>query len=284
MQPKDYNYIISRLFAPQTIDRLGTVEFHANLIKLSKTATLDQAISSDSLKEMFDGLYRHMKENYRCEYFYKNQIVNQLLIEKHSDNSAVLLSEFAVGTKVADIVIVNGQSSAYEIKTELDNFDRLNEQLSTYVQVFDKVNVVTYRSALKQISEKILDSVGIIVLNESGRLLTKRLARCNSGSFNKSLAANCLRQNEIVSAFSDLNGFVPEIGSAKIGRYCRDWFSSLDNMSAQKIFRNCLKQRKPSKLQFELLIETPESLRCLVASKKLNKSTCNKLKDIFETF
>lgn len=50
-----------------------------------------------------------------------------MFLKKHKINKAVMLSEFRVGANKADCVILNGLSTCYEIKTELDNLkDYLN--------------------------------------------------------------------------------------------------------------------------------------------------------------
>lgn len=47
-----------------------------------------------------------------------NVIANKILLGKHSLNTSHMLSEFRVGYNKADVVIINGTSSVYEIKSE----------------------------------------------------------------------------------------------------------------------------------------------------------------------
>ena len=88
--------------------------------------------------------------------------------DKHSQK-ATLLTELNVGKSKADLVVINGTTTVYEIKTELDSTARLEGQLSDYIQVFDRVNVITCESKVKNI-EKIINSdsrfqnVGIYLL------------------------------------------------------------------------------------------------------------------------
>ena len=78
-----------------------------------------------SLVHVLDSLYSEFKKNYKCEYVYKNTIVNKILLGRHSLNTSTLISELNVGKSKADIVIFNGTSTVYEIKTELDSLNVL---------------------------------------------------------------------------------------------------------------------------------------------------------------
>ena len=118
-----------------------------------------------------------MKNNYRNEYFYKNTLLNKLLLGVHSVNTTTALTEVAIAKSKADFVLINGKAVVYEIKTELDNLERLSSQVDDYYKAFDHVAVVTYEKNLQQL-QKVLDSidkpVGIYVLRKNGKLGTVR--------------------------------------------------------------------------------------------------------------
>lgn len=56
--------------------------------------------------------------------------------------SEVTVFELYANNSRIDICRVNGASVAYEIKTELDNYERLSVQLMDYLTIFEKVYVV----------------------------------------------------------------------------------------------------------------------------------------------
>ncbi len=66
------------------------------------------------------------------------------LDSKYSDK--VITTEISIntsiGTKVADVVLSNGHTIAYEIKSELDTVKRLGGQLKGFCEIFDYVYVV----------------------------------------------------------------------------------------------------------------------------------------------
>ena len=62
----------------------------------------------------------------------------------HSVNTTTALTEVAIAKSKADFVLINGKAVVYEIKTELDNLERLCSQIDDYYKAFDHVAVVTY--------------------------------------------------------------------------------------------------------------------------------------------
>lgn len=78
-----------------------------------------------------------MKTDYRNEYYYKNTLLNKLLIGKHSVNTTSALTEVNINKSKADFVLINGKAVVYEIKTELDNLDRLECQIMDYYTRFE---------------------------------------------------------------------------------------------------------------------------------------------------
>ena len=153
-----------------------------------------------SYAQFFDFLYDLMKNNYRCEYVYLNEIfVNEIL--KNHDEGHSILTELCVNRSQADLVVINGTTTVYEIKTELDSLTRLGKQLDDYTQVFDKVFVITYRDMLNKLIH-LLDSnekylkVGIFVLDEDGKLELIREGGSHKDCLNKELIFNILHRRE----------------------------------------------------------------------------------------
>lgn len=60
-----------------------------------------------------------------------------------------------------DLCKINGESIAYEIKTDLDNLKRLNNQLTDYLDVFEKVYVICSQDKQESILQAIPECVGI---------------------------------------------------------------------------------------------------------------------------
>lgn len=67
--------------------------------------------------------------------FLNNKYIDKTITTEISVNTSY-------GTKVADVVLSNGHSIAFEIKSELDNTLRLDEQVKGFSEIFDYVYLV----------------------------------------------------------------------------------------------------------------------------------------------
>ena len=103
---------------------------------------VDNGVGKTNL-ELVSEVYNVLKDEYRNEYYYKNTLLNKLLLGVHSINTTTALTEIPIAKSKADFVLINGKAVVYEIKTELDNFDRLESQISDYYKAFDHVAVGT---------------------------------------------------------------------------------------------------------------------------------------------
>ena len=123
-------------------------------------------------------------------------MLNKLLLGVHSVNTTTALTEVAIAKSKADFVLINGKAVVYEIKTELDNLDRLSSQIDDYYKAFDHVAVVTYERNLQQL-QKVLESidkpVGIYVLRKNGKLGTVRKPQRYIGDLDKEIIFKLLR-------------------------------------------------------------------------------------------
>ena len=105
-------------------------------------------------KELISEIYQKLKKGYRNEYFYKNTLLNKLLFKNHDPYKTTALTEIPVGKSKADFIMINGEAIVCEIKTELDNFERLDSQLKDYYRAFDNVCVVVYKANLEKKKKK----------------------------------------------------------------------------------------------------------------------------------
>ena len=114
--------------------------------------------------EYLTHLYGLMMHHYRCEYVFKNELINEILLRHCTHPDTIVLSEFHVDKSIADIVMFNDISIAYEIKTDYDSDKRLNHQLTDYNKLFDKCYLVTSSDGYKRYAKGLPDNTGIITL------------------------------------------------------------------------------------------------------------------------
>lgn len=89
----------------------------------------------------------------------KASFINNVILKRMSQ--AVTIFELPVGESRADLCKVNGHSTAYEIKTDLDTFYRLEKQLSDYYDVFDYVYVITSDARWQSLPDYVPQECGI---------------------------------------------------------------------------------------------------------------------------
>ena len=76
-------------------------------------------------KKIIKELYKFSSNNYRNEYFYKNLLLNKLLVNDDL-NKYVALTQVNVGKSKIDFALIGKKAIAFEIKTELDNVEDTN--------------------------------------------------------------------------------------------------------------------------------------------------------------
>lgn len=101
----------------------------------------------------------------------KNESIIKYYLTKEFiyNKDEVCMFEFPVRNSRADFVRINGVSHAYEIKTEIDTIDRLENQLADYLTVFEYVTVVLHPKHIKKVKKLISRRIGIMTYVPDGR-------------------------------------------------------------------------------------------------------------------
>lgn len=269
-----YNYALSQVFGAALLKRLDDKGYEHQMRALLNDSGLYPYADDWHLSRGLEATYCYLQQHYRCEYVYKNEIANQLLLARHNDNSATLLRELASDTSIADIVIVNGNTTAYEIKTELDNFDRLEGQLVSYQGLYDHVYLVTHPKAVATAERSLPAHVGLIIMGDGAQLTTARESSSLAPLFDPSKAVLSLRQAELVAAYERREGKLPAMGTALVWSYCHDWYTSLPQEQAHVVFYESLKSRRPAPHQFNLIMDCDNYLKMVFLGRELSKRAC----------
>lgn len=133
--------------------------------------------------QLISEIYTRLNQQQRNEYFYMNTLLNKLLCGIHNVNTTVAFSQVRIEHSIADFVMINGEGRVYEIKSDLDNFSRLHNQLQDYFCAFNKVSVLAsiheqekVRDVLSSFGE-MGEAVGIYVLSEQGTIFSKERSK-----------------------------------------------------------------------------------------------------------
>lgn len=199
--------------------------------------------SFNSFNEYINDQYKFLLKFHRNEYVYKNSLLKKL-IKEHAQKDTVIFSEFKVGSSYADLVMFNGQSRAYEIKTELDNSVRLKKQLRDYKSFFQKVYIVTSENLVCKYRD-IETGVGIILLKyDKGRvkLETYREAERND-SMDVEIIMQTLHTDEYKKIIRYFYGELPPVGSFDMYDACMKMLKKIDPIKLHKQCLACIKTR-----------------------------------------
>ena len=151
-----------------------------------------------TVAKLFDAAFRILKHKaHRHEYVYKAALAQRILLGRHNLRTATMLTEFRVGPCKLDAAIINGTSTAYEIKSERDHLGRLPTQLEAYLRVFAQVYVVTGQSHLDSVCQLAPADVGILLLTERFQLHEVRAALDDPERLEAAILFESLRVGEL---------------------------------------------------------------------------------------
>lgn len=230
------------------------------------------------LVNILDRMHSFLLKHYRCEYIYKNAIASKILLGKYSLKTSTLLSEFRANESKADIVIINGTSNVYEIKTELDSLNRLKRQLESYSNMFDKISVVTYEENTEKLLKVLPKGIGVLVLTKKYTLKEILKPDSNEKNVNPSIIFDSLTKKEYLSIIKDEFGYIPSVPNTIIYDVCKRMFCSLSPKKSHIMMIKALKKRRISNYQEGIVNSAPESLKLFCLSKSLSKKGC----EVFE--
>ncbi len=264
---------IGKIFTPLVMDQLISKGHSKYLAEVSlNSGLLEDLDPTTPLSHFFDRVYHLLFKNYRNEYLYKNTIANKVLLGKYSLNTSSMLTELRVGKCKADAVIINGTSTVYEIKSAYDTFARLQNQIQTYLEVFDHINVITSNSQLSRLGSILPQTVGIQVLTDRNTISTIRESKSNRKNTNQSTLFNSMRKDEYLRVIKAYTGAVPDLPNTLMHRECKKIFCKIPAESAHDLTMSMLRTRNKAKILGDVLSTTPKSLSAYVLSIGNDKS------------
>lgn len=241
--------------------RTGDARSVAHLLQTHGRVGPDAA--SLQLDELFERGWDHLATSYRNEYVYKNELATRLVFKRHSPRTAGFQVELRVGGSIADVVVANGTTTAYEIKTEFDTCRRLSTQTNDYLKAFDKVYVVTHPAHISRYERELDQRVGLIVLSDRHSLTPYREATGNAHNIDPRTVFRCMRRDEYLKAIGSILGEIPSMPNGLIGAHCEALFRQLSAEQAHKCFVHALKSRTTNKTDVDFVSKLPSSLRAL---------------------
>ena len=204
-------FLISKIFTIPYFDRL----IEENNVPDSFQKCITRYVKDDqdlTYGKVISRIYSYMDNEYRNEYYYKNTLFNNLLLQKHSLLETAALTELPIANSKADFVMINGKGIVYEIKTDLDNLQRLESQIIDYYKVFKYVNVVVSKKQLGKVKEFLQETkVGIYELTDSKKFICRKKPYSNKDGLSYQALFQMLRKKEFESILMEYYGKLPEV-------------------------------------------------------------------------
>lgn len=270
---------ISRLFSSSVVRemaRKGKSPLFARLV------TQSQLFGSISLSKrvyaIFDTAFSLLqREGYRHEYIYKAALTHKILLGKHSLHTASMINEFRVGECKADVAILNGTATVYEVKSERDSLARLERQIRAYTRVFAKVYVIASESHIRAVLNSVPESVGILCLNRRHQISTLREALDQPEQTSPEAIFDAIRTEEARLILSSRGISVPNVPNTELHGVLRQAFVKLDPIQAHEGMVRVLKRTRNLLPLSALVDQLPLSLQTAALSVPLRKADHDRL-------
>ena len=272
---------LGRAFSPLVLKSIIESGYSKYLNEVLTNSGIIEQIDLDmTVGEFLEWLYYNMCSHYRNEYIYKNAIANKILLGKYSLNTSCMLTEFRVENCRADVVVLNGTSNVYEIKSEYDSLDRIQSQVNSYIKMFDFVNVITSCSQIDKVGEGLPVEIGLLELTSKYTIRTFREAASLKNRVKPEVIFDSLRKSEYLKIIKQEFGFVPDVPNTRIYRECRELFCELAPEVAHDKMVKILKVRGNKKILKDIIFDIPQSLRAYVIDRCIDGKKAERLEEM----
>ncbi|MDW7659213.1 MAG: sce7726 family protein [Bacillota bacterium] len=265
------NMILNHLFTQRVIYSL--MHARSNEVYGSAVQRYIRDPANTDNSTLLREIYRHMAKEHRNEYFYLNTLFNKLLCGKHSISTTTALTQIPIHRSKADLILINGQAVVYEIKTELDTFNRLDTQLCDYFRAFSHVCVVTSESQYGRAAHILAETpVGIYVLTQQNTLSStlRKEPRADTSKLEHTAIFKVLRKQEYERILLRYYSSLPVASPAFYYGECLKQFSGIPILEAYDLAIRQLKQR--NRIALSDFMRVPFELKSLIYFSRPSKS------------
>lgn len=265
---------ISSLFSRRIFS--GILRNDVSLLRQLTSMYLPQNTSKESLSHIFKKSYSLLSKEYRCEYIYKNELLNQKLIKEYGTDKTIAINEFKVGCSIVDLAMFNGESKAFEIKSDLDTPFRLSGQMFDYTRLFQKCYIVVPEHHLDDYLYDIGNGIGVIVMTRENRhLLLEKYREAETNNYiDSDLAISCLHTKEYMHLIKTYFGELPDVSIFEMYEECRKLMKEIPSTILQGLF---LKEVETRKTATPMLKRIQKELRQICLCMNLSRKDIDKL-------
>lgn len=240
----------------------------------------DRATVADAFESAFNVL---KVAGHRDEYIYRAAITHKILMGTHSLRTASMLNEFRVGNCKADLVILNGTSTVYEIKSERDTLARLANQIENYKRVFAAVNVVASEAHVNDVLAIVPADIGVMCLSKRYRITTVRASLNCPERICPVTVFDSLRMDEGRTILEAMGVPVPDVPNTQKHALMRGLFEQLQPADLHDEMVRTLKRTRDLAPLCDFVERMPASLQAAALSISVRRSDRAKLIEAVST-
>lgn len=271
----------ARLFSAKVIQELsrnGASPLFARLLRESGLA--EQLRPSASIRDGFQTAFRTLRRKaHRHEYIYKSALTNKVLLGIHSLHTASMITEFRVADCKADVVILNGTGTVYEIKSERDTLARLERQVSAYMNVFATVNVIVGENHTDSVLDMTPHEVGVMELSSKHTISTIRSGKNMPERTRSESIFESITLQEAKLILRNLAIDVPDVPNTVLYDACRELFVGIPGSVAHKEMVRTLKRTRKLTALSELVDQLPPCLYSAALTSRIRRQDHGRLID-----
>jgi len=270
---------LSRLFSSSVVREMARWKRSPLFALLAGQSGLPEILPvSTPVRNLFELAFALLqREGFRHEYIYKAALTQKVLLGKHSLRTAAMLTEFRVCGCKADLAILNGTSTVYEVKSERDSLNRLERQVAAYAEVFAKIYVIAAEIHVDAIACSVPKDIGILRLNGRHQISSLREAVELPERTSPASIFDSIRTDE-ARLVLELHGFrIPNVPNTLLNSVLRPMFVKLGSRRAHDGMVEVLRTTRSLMPLSDLVDQLPSSLRTAALSVPLRKADHSRL-------
>jgi hypothetical protein len=250
----------------------------------SQTGLASQTLTEGTVGGAFDAAFAVLRRSgLRDEYVFRAALTHNILLGTHSLNTASMLTEFRAGNCKADLAILNGTGTVYEIKSDRDSLARLTNQVANYRKVFAKIYVIAGEAHVEEVLLSVPPEVGVMSLVRWDRIQTLREAADRPDLVCPVTIFESLRSAEARAILRDLKVPVPDVPNTMQHAAMRECFARLQPDEVHRHMVATLKRTRNLAPLGPLIDQLPSSLQPAALSIQVRRADYERLVDAVHT-
>jgi len=276
---------LSRLFSSSVFREMARKGQSALFARLfSQTGIASECVTKGTVGAAFDAAFAVLRRSgLRDEYVYRAALTHNILLGTHSLNTASMLTEFRAGSCKADLAILNGTSTVYEIKSDRDSLGRLANQVANYRKVFAKIYVIAGEAHVQDVLDSMAAEVGVMSLVRWDRIKIVREAPDRPDLVCPVTIFEALRSAEARAILRDLKVSVPDLPNTMLHAAMRERFAQLKPNEVHRCMVTTLKRTRNLAPLGALVDQLPASLQPAALSIQVRRADHERLVEAVST-